>query len=318
MTGTKPEDSAMMEDMAWWLYKLENIKQNQPDEIKEVHQTATKRGVSEMSRFIYCIYIILFLFIPVFSASGNIKTVDVSPVIQVKDNLLTVKARGIPLKKVLIEIAKQKNIKIKFYASVEDSLITNFSSLPMEKGLAKLLRNYNYTLIKGEEHEIKKVVILSNTGGSQHRGMEPVIAYTEEPPLYENPYDEDLNYQEGEDVYDELSGYNEEEVTYVVDMDHLERARLGILEGADVYAENSDISEKDMVVLDKEIEFDILDILSEELQDEEIEVRLGAVEILGVIGGDRAIKALEDALTDESELVRIIAIEELRRLKEEE
>ncbi len=147
-----------------------------------------------MLRFIYWIFIILFFSVPVFSTgvSGNNKSVDASSVIQVEDNLLTVKAGDIPLKKVLIEIAKQKNIKIKFYASVEDSLISNFSSLPMEKGLAKLLRNYNYTLIKGEEHEIRKVIIISNRGESRHSGMEPVIAYTEELPLYENPYDEDI------------------------------------------------------------------------------------------------------------------------------
>ncbi len=138
-----------------------------------------------MTRFTYWIFIILFFSVPVFStgASGNNKTVDVSSVIQVKDNLLTVKVRGIPLKKVLIEISNQIPIKFDFYASTDDPLITSFSSLPMEKGLAKLLRNYSYTLIKGEEHEIRKVVILSNGGGSQHRMMEPMIASTEEPPI---------------------------------------------------------------------------------------------------------------------------------------
>lgn len=164
-----------------------------------------------MSKFKYCIYIILFLFIPVFSAdaSANNKTVDTSSVIQVEDNLLTVKVRDIPLKKVLMAIAKQKHIKFDFYASAEDPLITNFSSLPLEKGLKRLLRNYSYAFTYGSEkskggaHEIRKVVILSNGGGSRHRGMEPVIAYREEPPLYDEPYNEDLGYQEGEDMYDE-------------------------------------------------------------------------------------------------------------------
>ena len=147
-----------------------------------------------MQRFIYWIFIILFFFLPVFStgASGNDKAVDTSPAIQVKGDLLTVKARGISLKKALVEIAKQKNIKINFYASVEDSLTTNFSSLPIEKGLAKLLYNYNYTLIKGGEHEIRKVIILANGENSRHRSMEAAYAYIEEPPLYENLYDEDI------------------------------------------------------------------------------------------------------------------------------
>ncbi len=105
------------------------------------------------------------------------------------------KASGIPLRKVLIEIAEQKNINIQFYASVEDSLITNFSGLSMEKGLEKLLYNYNYTLIKGEEHEIRKVIILSNGVESQHENTETMIVSTEEPPfepLSEGRHDEDI------------------------------------------------------------------------------------------------------------------------------
>ncbi len=199
MAKTKSKDLSVMGD----------VTQNQSYEFIESRQTATKRGVSKMLRFIHLLYIILFLFIPVFSASGNIKTVDTSSVIQVKGNLLTVKVKDILLTKVLMEIAKQKHIKFDFYASAEDTIITNFSRLPIEKGLAKLLRNYSYAFTygseksKGGEHEIRKVVILSNGEGSQHRGMEPTIAYREEPHLYDEPYDEDLDYQESEDMYHE-------------------------------------------------------------------------------------------------------------------
>ncbi len=187
-----------------------------------------------MFRFKYRIYIILFLFIPVFStgASGNNKAVGVSSVIHVEDNLLTVKVRNIPLRKVLLEIARQKHIKIDFHASADDPLISNFSSLPMEKGLKKLLRDYSYAFTyggeysKGEEHEIRKVVILSNTGESPHRRAEPMITYREETHLYDEPYNEDLGYQEGEDMYDEDLSYQEGEDMYD--------------EGARVIAENLD------------------------------------------------------------------------------
>jgi hypothetical protein len=80
-----------------------------------------------------------------------------------------------PLKKVLMEIAKQKQIKFDFFASAEDTLITNFSSLPLEKGLARLLRNYSYAFTygseksKGGKHEIRKVAILSNGGKSRRK-----------------------------------------------------------------------------------------------------------------------------------------------------
>ncbi len=130
-----------------------------------------------MLRLVYWIFVIFFFSISVFStgASGNNKDVDVSSVIQVNDNLLTVKVRNMSLKKVLLEIAKQKQIKIDFYVLADAPLITNFSSLPMEKGLARLLRNYSYAFTygseksKGGEHEIRKVVILSNGGKSRRK-----------------------------------------------------------------------------------------------------------------------------------------------------
>ena len=296
-----------------------------------------------MLRFINLLYIIPFLFIPVFSVSGNIKTVGSSSVIQVNDNLLTVKVRDIPLKKVLMEIAKQKHIKIVFFASADDTLITNFSSLPMEKGLKKLLRNYNYVFTygteqsKGGEHEIRKVVVLSNGGGSRHRRTEPMIAYREETHLYDGPYDEDVDIPEEHmpgplkeletmtastggphhgsmsiDRYDEDVDIPDEDM-----FDPLEEsgpmivttggAALGPL-GEVPYDEDMDIRDEEM---ENEI---IIDPLRDELKNEDAEVRLSAVEILGVIGGDKAIQALEGALTDEDEKVRELAAEELSRL----
>ncbi len=106
-----------------------------------------------------------------------------------------------------MEIAKQKHINIVFYASADDTLITNFSRLPMEKGLVKLLLNYSYAFTysseksKGGEHEIRKIAILSDGGGSRHRRMRPAIAYREEPHLYDGSYDDDMHYQESKNTY---------------------------------------------------------------------------------------------------------------------
>lgn len=78
--------------------------------------------------------------------------------------------------------------------------------------------------------------------------------------------------------------------------------------------------DEDMAIRDEEMENEIIiGPLKDELGDEDAEVRLSAVEILGVggFGGDKAIHALEGALTDEDEKVRGMAAEELKRLKEE-
>ncbi len=54
------------------------------------------------------------------------------------------------------------------------------------------------------------------------------------------------------------------------------------------------------------------------MQDEDAEVRLCAVEVLGAIGRDRAIQALKAALSDEDEEVSETAAEELRLLTRKE
>ncbi len=52
------------------------------------------------------------------------------------------------------------------------------------------------------------------------------------------------------------------------------------------------------------------------MEDEEAGVRLSAVEVLGVVGGEKAIRAPESALSDEDEIVREVAAQELSRLRE--
>ena len=119
-----------------------------------------------MLRLICRVYIILFIFIPIFatSVSGANETADTSSVIQVKDNLLTVKVSNMSLEKVLDKIANQIPIKFAFFVSGEETLKADFTSLPLEEGLKRLFRDYNYAIInddseksEGSEHQIEKV-----------------------------------------------------------------------------------------------------------------------------------------------------------------
>ncbi len=130
-----------------------------------------------MLKTVCLVYIILFLFIPISisitAASGSEKSVNSSSVILVKDKLLTVNVKDIPLKKVLIEIANQEPITIVLFAPAEELIVADFSGLPVEKGLKRLLRDFNYTFIyddsekpKGSERKIKKIAILSRLGES--------------------------------------------------------------------------------------------------------------------------------------------------------
>ncbi len=162
----------------------------------------------KMLRFVYWVCIILFLFISISitDASGNDKTVNSSSVILVKDKLLTVNVKDILLKKVLIEIANQEPITIVLFAPAEELIVAAFSGLPVEKGLKRLLRDFNYTFIydnseksKGSECKIKEIAILSRLGESQSRRAEPMIISSEGPThesLSEDLRNEDLDKSE--------------------------------------------------------------------------------------------------------------------------
>jgi HEAT repeat protein len=120
--------------------------------------------------------------------------------------------------------------------------------------------------------------------------------------LYDEPYNEDVNIPD-EDMLDPL----EESEPMIVTTGGAALEPLGEVP----YDEEMDIRDEEM---ENEI---IIDPLRDELKDEDAGVRLSAVEILGVIGGDKAIQILEEALVNDYEAVRMLATEVLRRLKEE-
>ncbi len=136
----------------------------------------------KMLKFVYRVYIILSIFISisVTDASGNDKTVDV---VQVKDKLLTVNVKDVPLKKVLMKIADQIPVTFDCFVSGERLIVADFSGLPVEKGLKQLLCDFNYIFVyddseksKGSVRKIKKISILSRLEESQSRISEPMIS----------------------------------------------------------------------------------------------------------------------------------------------
>lgn len=267
-----------------------------------------------MLRFIYWTYIILFLYIPVFSAGalGNDKTVDASSVIQTKDNLLTVKVKDMSLKEVLKEIANQIPMEIVSSLSLEEHIVADFSSLPTVKGLKLLLHDFNYSLVcepgklKGREHEIIKVIILSKTGENQHRIVEQMTISTGEPSL--GSLFNDLHVEDPDIRKDA-----------VVTLEGLEDAgSIDLLINALLYDEDEDVKISAAYALGSVGTEVAIDSLGKALQDKDSEVRLSAVEALGDIGGVMSIHVLEGALTNEDEDVREMAAEIIRWLKGEE
>jgi HEAT repeats len=93
------------------------------------------------------------------------------PTIQLTADKLTLRAQGVPLSEVLSTLGKQA--KLTTILRVEDNtfrtaLVTvNFSNVPLEQGLRRLLRDWSYALVQETATGEIKLFILGQSGGSK-------------------------------------------------------------------------------------------------------------------------------------------------------
>jgi hypothetical protein len=234
-------------------------------------------------------------------------------VLRVEDNLLTLKLKDAPLEKVLTEIAHQAGIQITVYGPMEEYLSAEFSGLPMEKGLRRLMRDFNYVLIYGAEKgkrgdpPIKELMIYAKEGKGPHKRISPrVIAPQERPSrrlkrgsveaLLKALGDKDPEVRE-EAVYSLVDIRDERVIVHLTQVllnDTDEEVRESAAEAL------GDLRDKRGIAP-----------LVEALRDKDTGVRESAVDALGEIGGDEVISPLMDALRDEDEDVREAAADAL-------
>ena len=128
------------------------------------------------------------------NTSSLAETGEAPFVVRVKDNLVTVKVKGIPLNKVLTEIVHQTSIRIVFAGSTEEPVSADFSDLPLDQGLKRLIQGFNSVIIYGPkkaktgESEIKKVILCSRQGASPRKisGPGKIIPRKNQKPPSEN------------------------------------------------------------------------------------------------------------------------------------
>lgn len=248
---------------------------------------------------------------------GNLDK-DPTFVVQVKDQLLTVKVKDIPLKKILREIADQAWVKIVFHGSTEGLLSANFSTISLDEGLKRLSRDTSHAFIfarkktKVAEPEIKEIVIYPKGGESAVKRLEPTIINGEEEALEEQrelflvslfKTLEDKDPLVREAAVDFLSEFRDERV-----MEHLTEV---VLEDQD-----EDVRARAARALGEFRDERTIDSLIEALQDEEVWVRENVIQALGQIGGQRVVPPLMEALGDEDRGMRDLAAHVLEELKE--
>lgn len=215
--------------------------------------------------------------------------------IQIHEDLLTVNVKDVPLRQVLMEIANQIDTKIVFSVSADELLVDDFSNLSIEKGLKRLLYDYNHAFIydteknKGSSSKIRKIFVLSKKEERQNINVKPTINSTE-----------NLVLQSLIKSLDNKDPYVRKEVVYSL-------GELQDVKSIDLLSEILlNDKDEDVRAAAADILGDIggetaIDSLIDALQDEEADVRERVMEALGAIGSARGLNALEGILSDEKE-----------------
>jgi HEAT repeat protein len=268
--------------------------------------------------FVSCLTILLLLITPIpsVSASRDSSTPGAPVIIRVSNNLLTVKLKDVPLEKALTEIANQAGIQIVSYGPLEGIVSADFTELPLDEGLRRLIRDLDHIFIyhegksRGSEPEVKKVLIYSKTGKKPNEGLRtsligPQKRPTQGPPVASPEFLvkalEDKDPEVRQEAVDRLAESKDERaVTELIKV---------LLKDKD-----EDVRESAADALGELGDERAVAPLVQALKDRDAGVRESAVDALRHIGGEAVIRPLMDALKDEDEDVREAAAEALKEL----
>lgn len=266
----------------------------------------------------YLTSFLLLLSIPVLGlgASGDSGAGGASFVVEAKNDLLTLRANDIPLKEVLTEIVDQSGISITIHGELEGLISADFSDLPMDEGLKRLVKGLNYVFIYGSEKgksgtlPIKRVIIYSKKGGGPIRRLESRRVVPERQPsqeLEEASFDSLVKALQDKDP-----AVREEAVDRLVDLE--DKRAINHLSRVLLQDKAPDVRESAAEALGDFGDRRVVRPLVRALRDEDAGVRESAVYALVEIGGGEAINALRRALQDEDEDVREAAADALEEM----
>lgn len=244
--------------------------------------------------FLVPVFLLFSLPLAGFGESLDAKIYKSSEDVLVKDNLLTVNVRRVPLKKLLAEIAIQAGIKVVIYGGAKELVFADFSGLSLEKGIRKLTRGVNCVLLYGPEKtetgeaKIREIIIYpkaSDKAGIRRapsiidpnkRNQKNLKEASQESPL-KTP-EEEVPTKDGEEV----PQAGKEDVGPPPEAKRAKRDRGSLAKAL--------------------------------LQDEDKEIRANAARALGDLGDKNAIGPLITALQDTDSLVRENAVAALGRI----
>jgi hypothetical protein len=266
------------------------------------------------------IVLILTVFLPIAATAGKERKIDANPDhssdIYLAGDLLTVRAKDVPLQKILKEIADLTGIKVVYNGPADALVSAHFSDVSLYSGLKRLLRGFSYVLVSAKnsdssvEPRIAQITVFSQNRGNSQHSQDPQRRSRVNPGGLPDPSLESL--------VTRLKNSNPEIRQQTVD-------QLGDLMDDRAIAPLSEVLAKDPDASIRASAAEALGdigeeaargVLEEALRDPHVLVRRSAVEALGEMGGSDSIYALQEALNDQDKAVRNLAAEALEELKE--
>jgi len=240
-----------------------------------------------------------------------------SAIIQINNDLLTIRAKSTPLKQVLASIEDQTQIKVFLLGTVDKPISANLSDVPIEKGLKRIFRNFNSVFIYHSTNdienklEIKSILILpmdeNDLSSTSFNGLNQSDVKTSSSFASEQGAGPDFRGDAHPEFGDKASNSSvliEDEKT----LNELSDELLGNDEPetrADAADTLGSLGDEEAIVF-----------LIQALEDSDGEVRKSAVEALALIGSDEAIPYIKSILNDSSEEVRSAAKNALKEFEE--
>jgi hypothetical protein len=231
--------------------------------------------------------------------------------VRVEEGFLTVRLENISLKRVLEEIANQAWIRIVFFGTGDESVTFEFSDIPLEKGLRRIIGDRNHVFIYGQgrlsdvEAGIREVRIFPDYGDGRTGSDKPTVIAPNLEALEENSLEtlirdlEDHDPLVREEIVGRLSEFRDERA-----FQELTRLLLN--------DEDEDVRASAAKALGSAGNERAIAPLAEALKDQEAWVRENAVDALGRIGGKRVIPPLMEGVKDQNRVVRGAAEDVLR------
>jgi hypothetical protein len=217
--------------------------------------------------------------------------------VEVDGRLLTVKAKEIPHRQILEEIAKQLNFELIIDGPLEERYSLDLERIPWEEALKRALSPANWAFIYqagAQEPRLLTVFVLQLR---RDKGA------TDNPPAAPGRADPLLSPPSTQPSEAQVPGAPEHE------QKGLNASLTELLKAEDQVTRVAAINSIAVVGGEKAV-----DALKQALQDQEPWVRLEAVEALKKIPGEQAIEVLEQALGDEHPYVQQAAQEALASL----